>query len=140
MKNQNKLIAASLTAAMILSSGASAASSRNADAVIVEMMGQRSWEVSCQFNQTDGDIINTREGGRGLNHNARVIVDDVTSGTCAYSVPENGELRVTLRVENTLFDCPFTMSADGFCRAQFVPGQTGSFRINRTPVPATTGS
>ena len=137
MKKQALMLAASLAGFAVLGTTASSQSPERGEAFVLEMLGQYGWEVSCSLNQDDGDQIATRERGRGLHDNGRFAVSDVTGGLCSYSVPDGGELRLTLHVEHTGFDCPFGTSADGFCRAYLQPGDRGSFPIRRSgPAPA----
>lgn len=96
-------------------------------------MGERGWQVSCQLNQTDGDTVSSRERGRGLHDNGRFLVADVVSGTCSYDVPERAELRITMETRRSGLDCPFVQTEDGFCRAYFAAGQSGSFQIRMAP-------
>lgn len=107
---------------------------------VLEMVGQRGWEVSCRLNQEDGDAIEARDRGRGLHDNGRFAIGDVTGGLCSYSVPARGELRLTMQVEHTGFECPFTVTEAGFCRAYLQPGDHGSFQITRRADPAPAGS
>jgi len=131
MKKQNTMIAASLAGAVFFTGFANAQSAGVRDDAILEMFGERGWAVSCQMRQTDGDVINSRERGHGFNGTGRIIVADVMSGTCSYDVPENGALMVSLRTQYTNFECPFTVTADGYCQAQFRAGSEGSFRIRQ---------
>jgi hypothetical protein len=144
MKKNTMIIAASLAGIIALGQTATAqtfsgATPRGGDAFVLEMLGQRGWEVSCRLSQNDGDVIENRERGRGLHDNARFAVGDVTGGLCSYDVPEGGELRLTLNVEHTGFNCPFAITEAGFCRAYLRPGDSGSFQVTRT-APAMTGS
>lgn len=131
MKKQTMMIAASLAGATALALPATAQTPQGGEAFVLEMLGQRGWEVSCRLNQDDGDVIESRERGRGLHDNGRFAIGDVTGGLCSYSVPDRGELRLTLSVEHTGFNCPFTVTEAGFCRAYLRPGDTGSFQITR---------
>ena len=92
MKKQTMMIAASLAGALALVGTTTAQSPQSGEAFVLEMLGQRGWEVSCRLNQDDGDVIESRERGRGLHDNGRFAVADVTGGLCSYSVPERGEL------------------------------------------------
>ncbi|BDW98404.1 hypothetical protein [Maricaulis maris] len=134
------VIAASLAASFAFMAPASAQSPDSGEAFLLEMMGERAWEVSCQLTQGDGDSVATRERGRGLLDNGRFSVGDVVSGLCTYSVPDRGELRLTLNVEHTQLACPFTVTEAGFCRAYLQPGDSGSFNIQRRTTPVSTGS
>jgi len=131
MKKHTMMIAASLAGALALVGQTSAQNAQDGEAFVLEMLGQRSWEVSCRLNQDDGDVIESRERGRGLHDNGRFAVGDVTGGLCSYSVPDRGELRLTLQVEHTGFNCPFTVTEAGYCRAYLQPGETGSFQVTR---------
>ena len=131
MKKTNMMLAASLAASMVFAPVAASQTLSSQDAFLLEAMGERGWSVSCQLDQADGDRVSTRDRGRGLHDNARVMVSDVQGGTCSYEVPDRGALRLTMRVEHTSFDCPFTLAEDGFCRAHFRAGTSGSFRIER---------
>ena len=55
---------------------------------------------------------------------------------------QRGELRLTMDVEHTAFNCPFTVTEAGFCRAYLQPGDSGSFQITRRSAGASavTGS
>ncbi|MEA1940680.1 MAG: hypothetical protein U9P68_00385 [Pseudomonadota bacterium] len=140
MKTKSMMIAASLAGTLALAGQVTAQQfPAPGDAFVLEMMGQRGWEVSCRLNQEDGDVLETRERGRGLHDNGRFAIGDVTGGLCSYSVPGRGELRLTMQVEHTGFDCPFTVTEAGFCRAYLQPGDSGSFQVTRT-TPAVTGS
>lgn len=131
MKKTNMMFAASLAATVAFAPFAAAQNYSRPDAFLLEAMGQRGWTVSCQLTQADGDRVTTRDRGRGLHDNARVQVSDVQSGTCSYEVPERGALRLTMRVDHTQFECPFTVTEEGFCRAQLRAGTSGSFRVER---------
>lgn len=140
MKKTTTLIAASLAGALALAGQVTAQQApASGEAFVLEMLGQRGWEVSCRLTQDDGDAIETRDGGRGLHDNGRFAIGDVTGGLCSYSVPERGELRLTMQVEHTAFNCPFTVTEAGFCRAYLRPGDSGSFQVTRRAV-AVTGS
>ncbi|WP_300543820.1 hypothetical protein [Maricaulis sp.] len=139
MKKHTMMIAASLAGALALVGQSTAQTPRGSDAFVLEMLGQRGWEVSCRLTQDDGDVIESRERGRGLHDNGRFAIGDVTGGLCSYNVPDQGELRLTMTVEHTGFNCPFAITEAGFCRAYLRPGQSGSFQITRTS-PAVTGS
>lgn len=110
------------------------------DALVLEMSGERSWEVSCQVEQGDGDVIRGRERGRGLRHAGRIMVSEAAGGTCSYNVPERGELRLTMRVAHTTFDCPFEITDGGFCRVTLPAGASGSFRISHSRPAVLPGS
>ena len=140
MKNQSKMIAASLAASFAFMAPAPAQSPDSGEAFLLEMMGERAWEVSCQLTQGDGDSVATRERGRGLLDNGRFSVGDVVGGLCTYSVPDRGELRLTLHVEHTQLECPFTVTEAGFCRAYLQPVDSGSFNVQRRSTPVATGS
>ncbi len=141
MKKTNMMFAASLAAAMALAPAAAAQNYSRPDAFLLEAMGERGWTVSCQLDQADGDRVSTRDRGRGLHDNARVLVGDVEAGTCSYEVPERGALRLTMRVEHSSFECPFTIIEEGFCRAHMRAGTSGSFRIElRAGADTGTGS
>lgn len=135
MKIQTTILTAAFAAALISAGSASAQMAPRGEAFVMEMLGQRGWQVSCELNQADGDTINTRDRGRGLLHNSRVAVGEVVGGTCSYSVPERGELRLTVNLDHTGFECPFT-ATDEFCRANLAAGATGSFTVSRIPEPA----
>lgn len=140
MKTKSMMIAASLAGTLALAGQVTAQQfPAPGDSFVLEMMGQRGWEVSCRLSQEDGDVLETRERGRGLHDNGRFAIGDVTGGLCSYSVPERGELRLTMSVEHTGFDCPFTVTEAGFCRAYLQPGDHGSFQITRSQM-AVTGS
>lgn len=130
MKNQNTMFAASLAGAVLLT-GVASAQTGTRDTAILELYGERSWSVSCEVRQNDGDTINARERGRGSRDTGRIVVSDVVGGTCNYDVPDNGMLMVSLRTQHTPFACPFTMTASGECQAQFAPGASGSFTIRQ---------
>ena len=143
MKKTSMMIAASLAGALALAGQVTAQRAPvQGEAFVLEMLGQRGWEVSCRLTQGDGDAIETREGGRGLHDNGRFAIGDVTGGLCSYSVPERGELRLTMDVEHTAFNCPFTVTEAGFRRAYLQPGDSGSFQITRRSAGASavTGS
>lgn len=141
MKKTNMMFAASLAAVTAFAPLAAAQNYSRPDAFLLEAMGERGWTVSCQLDQADGDRVSTRDRGRGLHDNARVLVGDVVGGTCSYEVPERGALRLTMRVEHTRFECPFTITEEGFCRAHMRAGSSGSFRIeHRVGAEAGTGS
>ena len=131
MKKQTMMIAASLAGALALVGTTTAQTPQTGEAFVLEMLGQRGWEVSCRLNQDDGDVIESRERGRCLHDNGRFAVADVTGGLCSYSVPDRGELRLTVSVEHTSFACPFPVDEAGFCRAYLRPGDEGSFQITR---------
>lgn len=135
MKKINTTLAASLAGSLLLAGLATAQPAPPGNAFILEMMGERSWQVSCQLGQSDGDTVNTRERGRGLHDNGRFLINDVVSGSCSYSVPERGMLRVTMETRRSGLDCPFVETEDGFCRANFAAGQTGTFQIRRAETP-----
>lgn len=145
MNKKTMMIAASLAGVIALAGQTTAAQTfsgatpRGADAFVLEMLGQRGWEVSCRLSQNDGDVVENRERGRGLHDNARFAVGDVTGGLCSYTVPDQGELRLTLQVEHTGFNCPFAVTEAGYCRAYLRPGDSGSFQVTRS-APAVTGS
>ncbi|MBR9826794.1 MAG: hypothetical protein GYB36_13495 [Alphaproteobacteria bacterium] len=130
MKNQNTMIAASLAGAILLS-GVANAQSGGRDTAVFELYGERSWSVSCEVGQDDGDLINARERGRGARDTGRIVVADAVSGSCSYDVPENGALMVSMQTRHSVFDCPFTVTADGYCQAQFAPGTSGTFQFRR---------
>ena len=142
MKKTMRNFAASLLVAGMASvpAVAQASAAPEGEAFLLEMLGQRGWEVTCRVTQDDGDAVNTRERGRGLNDNGRFLVADAVGGQCNYAVPENGELRLTLHVEHTRFECPFTITEAGFCRAYVNPGDTGSFVLRQRPAAAPAGS
>ncbi len=140
MKTINTTLAASLAISLgsswLLAGLATAQPAPPGDAFILQMMGERGWQVSCELGQSDGDTVTTRERGRGLHDNGRFLVSDVTSGSCSYDVPDRGMLRVTLETRRSGLECPFTETEDGFCRANFSAGQSGRFEIRRQTVPA----
>ena len=80
MKKQTMMIAASLAGATALALPATAQTPQGGEAFVLEMLGQRGWEVSCRLNQDDGDVIESRERGRGLHDNGRFAIGDVTGG------------------------------------------------------------
>lgn len=126
-----KTFAYSSVSAALLSAGVLApAAFADGDTVALQLYGQRNWEISCEMNQTDGDRIASRERGRGSQSTGRIVARDVAAGSCDYTVADNGMLRVTLVLERTNLECPFEMTEDGFCRAYFSGGSTGSFQIN----------
>lgn len=140
MKNQNTMFAASLAGA-ILFSGVVHAQSGTRDTAILELYGERGWTVSCEMRQSDGDVINSRERGRGIRDTGRIVVSDVVGGTCDFDVPANGALMISLRTAHTPFECPFAVNANGDCQAAFRPGVDGRFQIRRASgADAQTGS
>jgi hypothetical protein len=140
MKLQSKLLTSAIALGLVCAGAASAQPVPRSDAFVLEMFGQRAWQVSCELSQSDGDTVTTRDHGRGLLHNARAAVGDVTGGTCSYSVPDQGELRLTINLDHSDLECPFTVNDDGFCRASFAAGATGSFDVTRTALPAAASS
>ena len=81
MKNQNTMFAASLAGAVFFA-GMAHAQTGSRDTAILEIYGERGWTVSCQMRQSDGDLINSRERGRGIRDTGRIIVSDVIDGRC----------------------------------------------------------
>lgn len=141
MKKINLTLAAALATSMLVAPAAIAQRHYGTNPVILEVLGQRGWEVSCRMTQSDGDIVTSRERGRGLHDNGRIMVANVASGTCSYSVPERGELRVTMETRRSGMECPFSETADGICRAYFPAGAEGAFTIQPSaPAAPATGS
>ncbi|WP_300526928.1 hypothetical protein [Maricaulis sp.] len=130
----------SLVTAMFVASLGAGSALADGDTVILQLYGQRAWEVSCQMEQDDGDRIASRERGGGAGSTGRILAQDVMLGTCEYRVGHNGMLRVTLVLDQTGLDCPFTMTDEGLCRGYFAGGTSGSFTVTATPVAADTGS
>ena len=111
------------------------------ETVLMQLYGQRSWYMSCEIEQADGDRIASRERGRGAESFGRIAAQSVEFGLCDYSVAENGMLRVTLMLDDSTLDCPFTITEDGLCRAYFSGGSTGSFTLQPVTVTGSdTGS
>ncbi|MGK0266631.1 MAG: hypothetical protein ACI82N_000879 [Maricaulis sp.] len=136
MRIQTTILAAAFAAAIVSAGSASAQTAPRGEAFVMEMLGQRGWQVSCELSQADGDTITTRDHGRGLMHNSRVAIGEVVGGTCSYSVPERGELRLTVNLAHTGFECPFTVTGGEFCRANLAAGESGSFIVSRAPQPS----
>lgn len=130
----------SLVTAMFVASLGAGSALADGDTVILQLYGQRAWEVSCEMDQSDGDTITSRERGGGSGSTGRILAQDVMLGTCDYRVGDNGMLRVTLVLDETGLDCPFTLTDEGLCRGYFAGGTSGSFTVTATPVAADTGS
>ena len=130
----------SLVTAMFVASLGAGSALADGDTVILQLYGQRAWEVSCEMEQGDGDTIASRERGGGTGSSGRILAQDVTLGSCDYRVGDNGMLRVTLVLAQTSLACPFTLTDEGLCRGYFAGGTSGSFTVTATPVEADTGS
>lgn len=130
----------SLVTAMFVASLGAGSALADGDTVILQLYGQRAWEVSCEMEQSDGDTIASRERGGGAGSTGRILAQDVMLGSCDYRVGDHGMLRVTLQLDETGLDCPFSMTDEGLCRGYFDGGMIGSFTITATPVEADTGS
>ncbi|MFY0638378.1 hypothetical protein [Maricaulis maris] len=133
-------LAMSIAACFVLMAPVSAQAPDRGEAFLLDMTGAGAWEVACQLSQGNGDGVAKRALGRDPRDNGRFSVADVVSGLCTYSVPARGELLLTLHVAHTQLECPFTVTEAGFCRAYFLPGETGSFTIQRHSTPVTTGT
>ena len=139
MNKKNTLLSA-LAGVAILAAAAPAQTPANPDVegdlLVLNMVGQRGWRVSCELDQADGDRIAQSERGRGILHHDEIALRDVVAGDCAYEVPARGQLQMTLDISHTDFQCPFGASSDGFCQIQLEEGQSGRFAIRQAGSPA----
>lgn len=136
MKLRDLLVPA--IAGLALTAPSAAQPAAQGELFVLNAIGERSWRVSCDLAQADGDRFERRERGRGVLHADEIALRDVVGGECHYEVPENGMLQLTLDIHHTEFRCPFGASSDGFCQIQLAPGSRGRFVLTRTGEPSST--
>ena len=74
----------SLVTAMFVASLGAGSALADGDTVILQLYGQRAWEVSCEMEQSDGDTIASRERGGGMMNGSRAEqLVDVAAGDSA---------------------------------------------------------
>lgn len=89
--------------------------------------GRGTWTLSCEAQSEDGTRTETARGRGSRIDSLRFA--SVGPVTCAYAVPENGELRVTV-TRGEGFACAFDPDADiEDCRIGIAGGQDGEFRF-----------
>jgi hypothetical protein len=131
------IASASMTGALLLAGAPAAA--EEGETLILELFGERSWEVSCRLIQSDGDVVEAAETGAAGMSMGRIAVRDVVSGDCRYATDRNAMLRVTLVNGQSLFACPFFYTDDAVCRTYFTGESEGGFEI-LTAAAASSGS
>ena len=93
--------------------------------VAIQLTGKRNWIIDCNMVKEDGDTLQVNRKGRGSSSKTGIVLTQVVSGTCRYTVPRGGELTIRINTGVEL-DCPFDVTGEE-CMVRIAAGTEGEF-------------